>query len=115
MSEAFAFLCIGMVSSTSTKKIPPISPPDIGTQLECFVTYAHTPNEFYIQLVCNSLFVILCVAMGTAAKHATGNTNVRTTGLRCRVTPLDNYAVARDTMFSSIFVGRIVVSCCSDK
>ena len=42
----------GMISSVPPMTIPPPSPPDIGIQLECFVSYAHTPNEFYIQLVC---------------------------------------------------------------
>ena len=45
-------LYLGMVSSVPPMTIPPPSPPDIGIQLECFVSYAHTPNEFYIQLVC---------------------------------------------------------------
>ena len=47
------YLCVGMASSTPKMQISPHPPPDIGKQLECFVSYAHTPNEFYIQLVCN--------------------------------------------------------------
>ena len=48
---------IGLASLSPTLKIPPHVPLEIGIQLECFVSYACTPNEFYIQLVC--VFVIV--------------------------------------------------------
>jgi len=64
-------------------KIPPHPPPKIGTQLECFVSYAHTPNEFYIQLVCQLSSHELCVVIATLAKHEVGETHDRVAGVCC--------------------------------
>ena len=79
------FCVLGAVPSSPTMTISPHRPPEIGIQLECFVTYAHTPNEFYIQLVCiygnHCLCVTMCVVMVTAAKCTVGTTYDRVAGL----------------------------------
>ena len=49
------FSCLGLAaSSTPPMQMSPHPLPNIGIQLECFVSYALTPNKFYIQLVSDS-------------------------------------------------------------
>lgn len=98
------------ISPPPPKIVIPAHPTlDAGTQLECFVSYAYSPNEFCVQLVRRS-YCYHVTGSTSLASFSTGWPNDGTARICNLSTPL-GYCVTRDTLFSSVLTWSIVVPC----